>query len=95
MNAQDTFAGLIAEAIDEANRAMIEFPQPDYVITKLVEECGETIKAAVHCADGRGPLHEVRSEMKQATALLYRLWVEGDRTHNLPPVHFVAFERPE
>ncbi len=91
----EEFRELVAEAIYEAERAMVKFPQPNYVITKLAEECGETIKAAVHCAEGRGSLHDVRDEMKQTIAMLYRLWVEGDGVHNLPPVHLVEFERPE
>ncbi len=92
MTAHEAFAELVAEAIDEAKRAMVRFPQPNYVITKLAEECGETVKAAVRCAEGRGSLHDVRGEMRQTIAMLYRLWAEGDKVHGLQPVHYVTSE---
>ncbi len=28
----------------------------------------------------------LRGEMKQSIAMLYRLWVEGDQVHGLPPI---------
>jgi len=80
------FDDLIKIAKAHAERAMVKFPQPNYVISKFAEEAGEVVKAAIHCAEGREDMSEVRHEMKQAIAMLYRLWVEGDRVHGLPPV---------
>lgn len=83
---RETFDALVADAKAEAHRAMIKFPQPNYVLTKIAEEAGEVIKAGVHCAEGREPIEEVRAEMTQCIAMLYRLWIEGDEVHGLPPV---------
>ncbi len=81
-----SFGQLVCDAIAEADRAMVKFPQPNYVITKIAEEAGEVVKAAVHAAEGRETLLNVAGEMKQTLAMLYRLWVEGDQVHGLPPV---------
>lgn len=83
---RDPWSRLMLEAMDEAHRAMTKHPQPNYVITKIAEEAGEVVKAAVHCAEGRLPMIEVRREMVQCLAMLYRLWVEGDGVHGLHPV---------
>lgn len=83
---EDTFYALIVDAMDEADRAMRKFPQPNYVISKIAEEAGEVVKAAIHCAEGRETVENLRGEMKQAIAMLYRLWVEGDQVHGLQPV---------
>lgn len=77
------FDALIRDAKGEAERAMVKFPQPNYVISKVAEEAGEVVKAAIHCAEGRESASEVRAEMKQLIAMLYRLWVEGDEVHGL------------
>ena len=82
----DEWIELIGEAVGEAKRAMIKFPQPNYVITKFAEEAGEVVKDAVHCAEGRASYVDLRNEMKQAIAMMYRLWVEGDQVHGLMPV---------
>lgn len=82
-----SFHRMIAEAIDEAERAMIRFPQPNYVISKIAEEAGEVVKAAIHCAEGREDAVNVRGEMRQLIAMLYRLWVEGDGVHGLAPMN--------
>ncbi len=79
----DSFDQLIAEAKAEADRAMIKFPQPNYVISKVAEEAGEVVKAAIHCAEGRETPENVIGEMRQTIAMLYRLWVEGDQVHGL------------
>ena len=79
----DSFDALIGDAKSEAQRAMQKFPQPNYVISKVAEEAGEVVKAAIHCAEGRESASEVRAEMKQLIAMLYRLWVEGDGVHGL------------
>lgn len=78
--------GLLNEAVDEAERAMTKYPQPNYVISKVAEECGEVVKAAVHCAEGRETAQNVRGEIKQAIAMLLRLYVEGDQVHGCPPI---------
>lgn len=77
---------LIAAAVAQAERAMIKFPQPNYVITKFAEEAGEVVKDAVHCAEGRQTYAALRQEMKQTIAMMYRLWIEGDQVHGLLPV---------
>lgn len=78
------------EAMATAQRAMIRHPQPNYTITKVAEEAGEVVKAAVHCAEGRGEIDAVAHEICDALAMLFRLYVEGDQVHGLPPIspHF-------
>ena len=83
---RDDWDELMAEARAEAAKAMRKFPQPNYVISKIAEEAGEVVKAAIHCAEGRETAENLRGEMKQTLAMLYRLWVEGDQVHGLPPV---------
>jgi phosphoribosyl-ATP pyrophosphohydrolase len=80
--AQDLFN----EAYHEAIRAMQKFPQPNYVISKVAEEAGEVVKAAIHCAEGRETKENVHGEIKQAIAMLIRLYIEGDQVHGLPPI---------
>lgn len=83
---EESFKRLVDQAIDEAYKAMTKYPQPNYVISKVAEEAGEVVKAAIHCAEGREDQEEVLSEMKQLVAMLYRLWVEGDEVHGLGPL---------
>ena len=80
------FSVLVTDAMQEAEKAMRKFPQPNYVISKFAEESGEVVKAAIHCAENRETKENLRGEMKQAIAMLYRLWVEGDEVHGLEPV---------
>jgi len=82
----EDFTHFVISAVLEAEKAMVKFPQPNYVISKVAEESGEVVKAAIHCAEGRESYDEVRGEMKQLVAMLYRLWVEGDQVHGLGPV---------
>lgn len=82
----DDFAALIADARLAAAKAMAKFPQPNYVISKIAEESGEVVKAAIHCAERRETAENLRGEMVQTIAMLYRLWVEGDGVHGLPAV---------
>ncbi|APC44432.1 hypothetical protein [Pseudoalteromonas phage PH357] len=77
------FISLIEEAITEANKAMVKFPQPNYVLLKVAEEAGEVVKEGVHCSEGRGDYTNLRCEIKQTIAMLYRLYVEGDETIGL------------
>lgn len=79
----ELFLTLCRRGIVEGKRAAIRFPQPNYVISKIAEEAGEVVKAAIHCAEGREKASEVKAEMTQLIAMLYRLWVEGDEVHGL------------
>lgn len=80
------FDDLVKAAIKEAEKAIKKYPQPNYIISKIAEESGEVVKAAIHCAEGRDTKEHVREEMIQAIAMLYRLWVEGDQVHGLGPI---------
>ena len=80
------FAVLVVEAMAEAEKAMIKFPQPNYVISKFAEEAGEVVKAAIHHAEGRETREAVVSEMRQVLAMMLRLWIEGDQVHGLPAI---------
>ena len=60
LRCRDSFMFLISDAITEAQRAMVKFPQPNYVISKFAEESGEVVKAAIHCAEGRETADNVR-----------------------------------
>lgn len=82
----DEVAELFVDAWAEAEKAMRKFPQPNYNITKVAEEVGEVVKAAIHCAEGRDTREHVVAEIKQAMAMLIRLYVEGDQVHGLPPL---------
>lgn len=77
---------LFVAAVAEAQKAMRKFPQPNYVISKVAEEAGEVVKAAIHCAEGRETPGNVVGEIKQTMAMLIRLCVEGDQVHGLAPL---------
>lgn len=78
---------LLSDAKAEAHKAMSKFPQPNYVISKIAEEAGEVVKAAIHCAENRETHENLRGEMKQLIAMIYRLFHEGDQVHGLAPLH--------
>lgn len=82
----DDVENLFLAARAEADKAMRKFPQPNYVISKVAEEAGEVVKAAIHCAEGRELPSAVADEIKQAMAMLIRLYVEGDQVHGLAPI---------
>lgn len=82
----DAFLELIADGMAEADRAMRKFPQPNYVISKIAEEAGEVVKAAIHHAEDRETAENVIGEMRQLIAMLYRLCVEGDQVHGMGPL---------
>lgn len=82
----DRVAELFVDAWAEAEKAMRKFPQPNYVISKVAEEAGEVVKAAIHCAEGRETPENVVAEIRQAMAMLIRLYIEGDQVHGLPPL---------
>ena len=46
----DAVARLVEAARAEADKAMRKFPQPNYVISKVAEEAGEVVKAAILAA---------------------------------------------
>ena len=77
---------LLDGAVDEAGKAIQAYPQPNYVISKVAEESGEVVKAAIHCAEGRETPENVYGEIRQAMAMLIRLYLEGDQVHGLPPI---------
>lgn len=77
---------LLADAITEAQNAARKYPQPNYLISKVAEEAGEVVKAAIHCAEGREEPQAVIGEIRQAMAMLMRLYVEGDQVHGLEPL---------
>lgn len=81
-----SFGVLVRQAHVEATKAMKRFPQPNYVISKIAEEAGEVVKAAIHCAEKRETSENVAKEITQLIAMLIRLWVEGDQVHGLPPI---------
>lgn len=82
----DHLQSFLTTAHLEAVAAMKAFPQPNYVISKVAEEAGEVVKAAIHCAEGRDTREHVRDEIRQAMAMLMRLYLEGDQVHGLPPI---------
>lgn len=91
----DGFDLLIHDAISEAGKAMTKFPQPNYTLVKIGEEFGEVIKAAVHFTEGRDTAEHVRDEMKQAIAMLYRLWIEGDQVNGVPAISLSLSAAPQ
>lgn len=93
--AEGHWEDFLKSAVAEAEKAMRKFPQPNYVISKVAEEAGEVVKAAIHCAEARETAENVRDEMRQLIAMLYRLWVEGDQVHGLPPVSTAALRAIE
>lgn len=86
MTVDEAFDKMIANAKEKAKKAMVKFPQPNYVITKFAEESGEVIQAAVHCAEKRETVENLVKEITQAVAMLYRLYAEGDQVHGLPAI---------
>lgn len=86
MRKDEAAQDLFNEAYLEAVKAMHKFPQPNYVISKVAEEAGEVVKEAIHCAEGRGDMENMRNEIKQCMAMLIRLYVEVDQVHGLPSV---------
>lgn len=82
----DHLQSFLTDAHLEAVTAMRRYPQPNYVISKVAEECGEVVKSAIHCAEGRETTDRVRAEIRQAMAMLMRLYLEGDQVHGLPPL---------
>lgn len=82
---EDYFAGLVLAARIRAEKAMIKFPQPNYVLAKLAEEHGEVVKEVVHYAEGRGDWSKLENELIDNLAMMIRLVKEGDQTINFTP----------
>ena len=49
----DYFDSLVSMARQRAEKAMVKFPQPNYVLNKVAEESGEVIKSVIHFTEGR------------------------------------------
>lgn len=77
---------IFADAFDEARAAMEKYPQPNYVISKVAEEAGEVVKAAIHFLEGRETRENVLGEVTQCIAMLIRLMVEGDQVLGMEPL---------
>jgi hypothetical protein len=87
----DIFQQLVRQAYLRAGAAVKKYPQPNYVLVKLGEEHGETVKEIVHYAEGRGHWGFVTNEMIDNLAMMIRLLLEGDQTINFtPPPEVVA-----
>lgn len=84
--AENDMQDLFNAAMVRAEMAMKAYPQPNYVISKVAEEAGEVVKAAIHCAEGRDTKAHVVEEITDAMAMLIRLYLEGDQVHGLAPL---------
>lgn len=81
----DYFSRLVSKARQSAEKAMIKFPQPNYVLLKVAEEAGEVVQAGVHYAEGRETWENLEGEVVQTMAMLYRLVTEGDQVNGVIP----------
>lgn len=82
---QDYFGSLVSKARISADKAMVKFPQPNYVLLKVAEEAGEVVQAGVHYAENRMTWQEVEGEIVQLLAMLIRLVTEGDQVNGITP----------
>ncbi len=82
---QDYFGSLVSKARISADKAMVKFPQPNYVLLKVAEEAGEVVQAGVHYAENRMSWGEVEGEIVQLVAMLIRLVTEGDQVNGITP----------
>ncbi|MEJ8326066.1 hypothetical protein WKI40_23335 [Kosakonia sacchari] len=83
--ADDYFGGLVTKARASAGKAMLKFPQPNYVLLKVAEEAGEVVQAGVHYAENRMTWQDVEGEIIQLLAMLIRLVTEGDQVNGITP----------
>lgn len=81
----DYFSSLVSKARQSAEKAMIKYPQPNYVLLKVAEEAGEVVQAGVHYAEGRETWDNLEGEVVQTMAMLYRLVTEGDQVNGVIP----------
>ena len=86
----DYFGELVRKARKSAEKAMIKFPQPNYVLLKVAEEAGEVVQAGVHYAEGRETWEALEGEVVQTIAMLYRLVTEGDQVNGVIPPNPIA-----
>lgn len=89
---EDYFSSIVLRARQEGEKAMVKFPQPNYVLLKVAEEAGEVVKGAVHYAEGRETWEAVEGEVVQTIAMLYRLVTEGDLVNGVIPPHGFTVE---
>lgn len=90
----DYFSSLVNRATDAAKKAMVKFPQPNYVLLKVAEEAGEVVQAGVHYAEGRETWDNLEGEVVQTIAMLYRLVTEGDQVNGITPPKIDAADVP-
>ncbi|MFW0766731.1 hypothetical protein ACN0IV_12910 [Trabulsiella odontotermitis] len=81
----DYFAVLVEAARQRADKAMRNYPQPNYVLNKVAEESGEVIKEVIHYTEGRGDWSKVEHELIDNLAMLIRLVTEGDGVIGFTP----------
>lgn len=81
----DYFDFLVAEARKRAAKAIVKFPQPNYVLNKVAEEHGEVVKAVIHYTEGRETWDNVEGELIDNLAMLIRLVTEGDQVIGFTP----------
>ncbi|WP_275269579.1 hypothetical protein [Pantoea ananatis] len=81
----DYFDSLVEQARPRAEKAMVKFPQPNYVLNKVAEESGEVIKAVIHYTEGRETWENVETEIIDNLAMLIRLVKEGDQVIGFTP----------
>lgn len=81
----DYFGSLVSKARISADKAMVKFPQPNYVLLKVAEEAGEVVQAGVHYAEGRMKWDQLEGEVVQLLAMLMRLVTEGDQVNGVTP----------
>ncbi|HGL6326687.1 TPA: hypothetical protein ACKFQ2_000634 [Citrobacter amalonaticus] len=81
----DYFSSLVDAARIRADKAMLKFPQPNYILNKVAEESGEVIKEVIHYTEGRGDWNKVEYELIDNLAMLIRLVTEGDQVIGFTP----------
>lgn len=87
INTEAYFMRLVDKARDEAARAAVKYPQPNYIALKIAEEAGEVVRGGVHFAEGRMAWSEVEAEVVQLLAMLLRFVTEGDEVNGIVPPH--------
>jgi len=89
---EDYFSSIVFRARQSAEKAMVKFPQPNYVLLKVAEKAGEVAQAGVHYAEGRETWEELEGEVVQTIAMLYRLVIEGDLVNGVIPPERLTVE---
>jgi NTP pyrophosphatase (non-canonical NTP hydrolase) len=86
---------IVTDAFNRAKHSMERYPSPNCTITKIAEEAGEVVKAAVHATEGRDNWGNIREEIVDSIAMHMRLVIEGDQVHGLPPMPIPPDHLPE